>query len=162
MSFDLFLFAFRQGTNADADAGAARAVLERFACKHTPGTGAYSVSFDDGSDLELYSSGLDSDGEPFRGGMFALRRLTEAITSFICEFAKAAGCAIFPAMEGKIVLLPRDDLAEHLPADVANEFRVMPIDSGTELLAVLDGGYEAWQAYRDRVIERARDDRQTM
>ena len=152
MSFDLFLVTFRNGGKATADAAAARAVLERSRYNRRPEFDAYDVNFEDGSQIELYAEGLEGGEKPFDGGMFALRGLSDAIGSFIFEFSRAAGCVIFPAMEPACVLLPREDLAAHLPADLGGDFQRIPVTSADELLAALDGGYDGWRAYRDRVL----------
>src|SRR5262249_2048967 len=118
MGFDVHLMAFRDGKNASADAVASRMVLERVRYDHSPDMHAYDIDFDDGSHVELYSGGLDGNADAFGGGMFVMRGITSAITDFIFEFAHAAGCVILPAMEPACVLLPREGMAEHLPADM--------------------------------------------
>jgi hypothetical protein len=50
------------------------------------------------------------------------------------------------------VLLPRENLAAHLPQDVSDDFQSIPIANSAELLAALDGGHDAWRAYRDQVL----------
>jgi hypothetical protein len=67
------------------------------------------------------------------------------------QFAKAAGCVIFPAMEEACVLVPDEQLTSHLPEDVPHKFTPIPVASGEELLLVLNNGYEAWLAFRNRV-----------
>lgn len=152
MSFDIFLVTFRDGGKALADAAAARAVLERTRHQHQSEFNAYDIKFDDGSQVEMYAGGLDGGKEPFDGAMFALRGLGDAIGSFIFDFSRAAGCAIFPAMELPCDLLPRVDLAAHLPADLGEDRQRIPVSSGAELHAVLSGGYDSWRAYRDHVL----------
>lgn len=152
MSFDLFLVTFHNGKNACADADAARSVLERFRFDHQFESNSYDITFDDGSYLEMFASGLHSDKEGFDGGMIALRCFSDAVGTFIYEFSRAAGCVIFPAMKPASVLLPREDLALHLPADFSKEFKLILIASGTELMAALNDGYDAWLTYRDHVV----------
>ena len=72
------------------------------------------------------------------------------------KFAKAAECAIFPTMEGRYVILPSPELAQHLPDDL--NFTQVVVADGAELGAVLSGGYDSWRAYRDRVIARLNSD----
>jgi hypothetical protein len=55
-------------------------------------------------------------------------------------------------MEPPCVLLPREDLAAHLPADLNKDRRRIPVASGAELLAALSDGYDSWRAYRDQVL----------
>ena len=157
MSFDVFLITFRNGVNAEADASAARSVLERYRFKKSPEFDAYDLDFDDGSHLEMYTGGLDDSGKKFDGAMFALRGFGAMIGTFIFEFSRAAGSAIFPAMEPACVLLPRDDLAVHLPASVTEKFKQIPVANGEELLAALSGGYDAWRVYRDHIISKSDD-----
>jgi hypothetical protein len=157
MSFDMFLVSFRDGQKADADAGAARAVLAQVRYSHRAEFNAYDISFDDGSHLEMYVGGLDDGaGERFDGGMFALRGLSDAITAFVFDFARAAGCVIFPTMEPPCVLLPRADLEQHLPKDLRSSFHRVTIANADELAAMLRGGIDAWRAYRDHVIRTSR------
>lgn len=153
MSFDLFLVAFRGGAAGTADAVAARRVLDGFRYRPEPERdGYYDVSFSDGSHVELYADGLSGGEKPFDGGMFVLRSITSAGADFIFEFAQAAGCAIFPAMNPNCVLVPRHDLTAELPESVVKDFPLIPVVSGAELLAVIQGGLDAWRAYRDRVV----------
>ena len=152
MSFDVFLVTFREGCKGSADPTAARAVLERTRYQHQPEFNAYDISFEDGSHVEMYADGLDGGEKPFDGAMFALRGFSDGIGSFIFEFSRAAGCVIFPAMEPPCVLLPREDLAAHLPADLKQDRERIPVASGAELLAALSGGYDSWRAYRDHVV----------
>ena len=152
MSFDLFLMAFRNGDNTTADAAAARAVLERFRYDRQPEFDYYDVNFEDGSHVEMYADGLHGGDKPFGGAMFVLRGISDSVASFVFEFSRAAGCVVFPAMEPACVLLPREDLAAHLPADLGEKFQRIPVGSGAELLAALNGGYDAWRAYRDHVV----------
>jgi hypothetical protein len=100
----------------------------------------------------MYAGGLDGGDKPFDGAMFALRGFSDAIGEFIFDFSRAAGCVIFPAMDPPCVLLPREDLAAHLPPDLSDSFQHIPVASGAELLAALQGGYDAWRDYRDHVV----------
>jgi hypothetical protein len=156
MSFDVFLVTFRDGAKGTADAVAARAVLERFRYDHRPEFNAYDINFDDGSHVEMYAGGLVGGDKAFDGAMFALRGFSNAICEFIFHFSRAAGCVIFPAMERACVLIPRDDLSAHLPADLGDKFQRIPVAGGTELLAALKGGFEGWKSYREQVVRTPR------
>jgi hypothetical protein len=57
-------------------------------------------------------------------------------------------------MEPACVLLTSEHQSEHLPPGMSDDFQVMVISSGPELLAALEGGYETWRAYRDRIVQR--------
>ena len=156
MSFDVFAQAFRDGDAAFADAAAASAVLAEFRHDHEPEFNAYTIEFDDGSHLEMYADGLDGK-EPFRSAMFALRGTGGCIGDFIYRFTKAAGCVLLPAMEPACVVLTDEGQSRHLPSDMADDFQIIAVSGGAELLSVLDGGYEGWRAYRNNVAGRAAD-----
>ena len=152
MSFDLFLVTFENGGKATADTAAACVVLERAEYDHRPEFDVYDINFEDGSHVEMYASGLHGGKKQFDGAMFVIRGMSTAIGAFIFEFSRAAGCVIFPAMEPACVLLPREDLASHLPADLGDDFQRVPVGNAGELLAALNGGYDSWLAYRDQVV----------
>jgi hypothetical protein len=151
MSFDVFAQAFRDGDAGTADAAAARAIVSEFPHRHDPQFNSYDVEFADGSHLEMYAGGLDGK-KPFSGAMFALRGISDAIGDFIFRFTRASGGVLLPAMEPACVLLTNESQAQHLPSDMRDDFQVITISSGAELLAALEGGYDTWRAYRDRVV----------
>jgi hypothetical protein len=153
MSYDVFLQAFRGGNAGPADAPAARAVVERFAFRHEPEFGALDITLSDGAEIEMYAKGLLDGGQPFTGAMIALRGMTDSMASFIYEFSRAAGCVIFNPAEQPSVLVPREDLAGHLPADVARDMVKIPVRNGAEVLAALRGGFKEWAAYRDQIVK---------
>lgn len=155
MSFDVFIQTFQDGDEGTPDAGAARDVLAEVPHKHEPEFDSYDVELADGSHLEMFAEGLDGR-EPFTGAMFALRDVTDAVADFIFRFSRAAKCVILPAMDPPCALLTDENQAPHLPADVRDEFQVISIASGGELLAALEGGYETWRAYRNRVVGEGR------
>ena len=151
MSFDVFAQAFRDGGAAVGDAVAARAVLSGVQYTHDPQFDSYDINFPDGSHLEMDAEGLDGR-KPFDGAMFSLRGISDAVGGFIFSFTRAAGFVLVPAMEPASVLLTNESQAQHLAPDLANDLQVIVISSGAEVLAALQGGYDSWRAYRDRVV----------
>src|SRR5437899_758126 len=138
MSFDVFLISFRDGKNAPANAEAARAVLLSSDLERESDKDCHFLKFPDRSGVELYSDVLGPDNK-FDGGMFAFRSrgFSREVMNFIHKFAAAAGCAIFPAMEGRYVILPSPDLAPHLDPDIQSEFKQVVVRDGAELEAIL-------------------------
>jgi hypothetical protein len=150
MSFDVFLMAFRDGQPAAGDSAAAQAVLDRY--PHRAKDGCYVIRFDDQTELEFFGgSGLEPGEKHAAGGMLALRGFGTGIADFISEFLAAAGCVALPAVEPACVLLPRADLAPHLPADMRAGFQQILVANGAEVAAALRGGLAGWQAYRDQM-----------
>lgn len=156
MSFDVFTQAFRDGDSAPANADAARSILSQVRHIHEPEHNFYGVEFADGSHLEIYAGGLDGR-ESFTGVMFALRGTSELIGNFMFEFTRASDCVLLPAMDPPCILLTDTDQERHLPPDLVENFQVIPISNGAELLAALEGGLDTWRAYRDRVIGGSND-----
>jgi hypothetical protein len=154
LSFDVFAQSFRNGDAAPADATAALAVMAAASHKHDPQFDSYDVEFADGSHLEMYARGLGDGGKPFDGAMFALRGASSSVGEFIFKFTRAANCVLLPAMKPACVLLTDGRQSEHLPPGMSDDFQVITVSSGAELLAALKGGYESWRAYRDRVVQR--------
>jgi hypothetical protein len=109
------------------------------------------VELADGSHLEIFAGGLDGK-KPFDGAMFAIREISDAVGDFIFRFSRAAGCVLFPAMSPVCVLLTDQDQSHHLPAGMSDDSQVITVSNGAELLAALDGGYDTWRAYRDKVL----------
>ena len=151
MSFDVFAQSFREGVARTGNASSANAVLSKVSYQHEPEFDSYCMTFPDGSHLQMYGGGLDNE-KSFDGVMFALRGMSEEIGRFIFEFTQAAGFVLMPAMEPACVLLTDESQRPDLPADLEADFQIIPISSGPELLAALDGGFDTWRAYRDQVV----------
>lgn len=151
MSYDVFAQAFRDGGSATGDAAAARAVIAGEVHSHDPQFDLYDVQFADGSYLEMYAGGLDGR-KSFNGAMFAIRSFGGPIGDFMFRFCRAAGFVLFAAKEAPCVLLTEQRQSGHLPVGMVDDFRVIMVTSGAELLAALHGGYEGWRNYRDKIV----------
>jgi hypothetical protein len=146
LSFDLFLISFKNGKPGKGDIQAARAVLQRH--RYQEDDGYYNIEFEDKSELELFSSAPRDSA----GGMIALRGSSDGIGQFIFEYAQAGGCAVIVAMEPPTALLPIDGIETHLPEEVRKNFQILRVNNGAEVLAAINGGYNGWKRYRDRVM----------
>lgn len=151
MSFDVFAQAFHNGNAGNANAAAARAVLSALPHTHDPQSHFYDIELPDGSHLEMYAQGLDGK-KPFKGAMFSIRTLSDALGNFIFCFTQAADCVLLPTLDPPCALLTNANQAPHLPPDLCSKFRTITISDGPELLAAFEGGYDAWHAYRDRIV----------
>ena len=100
----------------------------------------------------MYATGLHTDAEPFQGAMIALRGLSDSICDFIYKFCVASSCVAIPAMDPGCVLVPDDNMVADFPNGFTNDFPVVHIRSGADVGVALDGGYDAWAAFRDRVL----------
>ena len=150
MSFDVHAMRFHEGETATGNAAAARAVLSAHPFDHEPDFAAYDVDLGDGRRVEMYADGLD--GEGIDGAMFALRGLDEVTADFIFRFCHAAGFVCVAATDPPCALLTDLSQAEHVPDDLGSD--AIPIADGRELLAALDGGYEAWRRYLEQTAGR--------
>ena len=150
MSFDVHAMRFHEGETVPGDAAAVRAVLSAHPYGHDPDFEAYYVDLGDGRRVEMYAEGFD--GEGIDGAMFALRGLDEVTADFIFRFCHAAGFVCVAATDPPCVLLTDPAQMADLPDDLASD--AIPIANGRELLAALDGGYEAWRRYVEQIDAR--------
>ncbi len=157
MSFDIHVMAFKNGQPCDANRSAARAFVESIDYQLDPQFNAYSLTLSDGVTVEMYATGLHTETESFRGAMIALRGLSDSICEFIYNFCVASSCIAIPSMEPGCVLVPDESMIADFPDGFINDFPVVSIRSGADVGVVLDGGYDAWAAFRDRVLRRDQD-----
>jgi hypothetical protein len=62
---------------------------------------------------------------------------------------------MFPVMEGTPVILVSEDQEKSLPDGITDQFHAVVVNSAEELGAVLQGGFDGWRAYRDRVLRQS-------
>lgn len=154
MSFDVYLAGVRGGEAHEGRRGSARAFLARY--DHTPPDefGFTRVTTGSGAEIELNAAPLFDETQAFESVAFHLRRMDETICELIFGFAEAAQFVIFngQAREGTpMALVPPSCSVQDLPGDMIAD-QAASIGSGAELFALLDGGFDAWRAYRDKVI----------
>lgn len=152
MSFDIHLMAFRKGQPVPANREAAQAFIDSIDHKLEPDFNAYNLTLNDGTQIEMYATGLHTNAEPFQGAMIALRGLSNAICDFIYDFCVASSCIAIPKMDPGCVLVPDETMAIEFPEGFTDEFPVVHIRSGADVAVALEGGYDAWAAFRDRVL----------
>jgi hypothetical protein len=153
MSFDVFLIDFRAPGHAAEDAKAALETLSISGVPTNDDVGHFSAELGDRGSVELYAKSLKANTTEFGGGMFAVRGLSPMLAELISEFARASSCVIVPASDPPITLVPREDLMSTPPDDLKKSSKVLQVESGAEVLAALNGGYESWREYRDRVVK---------
>jgi hypothetical protein len=113
------------------------------------------LTLHDGAHVEMYATGLHTDAEPFQGAMIAIRGLSDSICDFIYNMCVASSCVAVPTMDPGCVLVPEECMINDFPDGFINDFPVVHIRSGQDVGIALDGGYDAWAAFRDRVIRDA-------
>ena len=67
---------------------------------------------------------------------------------FLIDLLKAAEWVMLPAMEGNPAIVTSPGLA----SEFSDSFPEVVCNSPEELGAVLSGGYESWERYRDQVM----------
>lgn len=152
MSFDIHLMAFRNGEVCAANRDTARALVDSIDHLFDPEFGVYDLTLKDGAHVEMYASGLHTDAERFQGAMIALRGLSDSICDFIYSFCVASSCIAFPVMDPNCVLVPDEKMAAEFPDGLTDAFPVVHIRSGADVRVALDGGYDAWAEFRDRIL----------
>ena len=156
MSFDIHLMAFRNGDPVAADRAAARAFVDSIEHRLEPEFNAYSLTLHDGASVEMYATGLHTDAEAFQGAMIALRGLSDSVCDFIYNFCVASSCIAIPAMDPGCVLVPDESMIGDFPDGFTDDFPIVHIQSGADVGIALEGGYDAWAAFRDRMLRDTR------
>lgn len=154
MSFDLSLFRFADGDGGRVDAtamAALRAVIARH-CGDAPDQFGYVlVNFEDGSSVELNTSGLEDE---YTSCNFHIRSFSPHVLSFVYDLARAGGLTVLNPQSGgtedsPMALFVDDDQPRHAPDSLAPFAPVC--HSAAELAAQLGAGFDRWSAYRDSV-----------
>lgn len=153
MSFDVFLQRFKGGEQAEVERAPVLAVLRAEEHSELDEFGFSIVQFHDGIAVEFSASGLEST-EPFTGCAFHIRGFGEPLVKFMFDVACAGDMVIIPAMEGPVVGLVSEVQQAELPQEIRDEFQPALLRSAHDLGMLLEGGYEAWSAYRDQIVRR--------
>jgi hypothetical protein len=153
VSFGIYLYRYDCGDVGEADRDAVRVALTRWGWDGSAGC-PYQLGTDDGITVEFYASGLDECGEPFYGGNLEVRGFSVALCRLVLDLARAGPFAISHDGDAGATILVSEEQRASLPADMADDPRVMVCETPEELGAALEGGFEAWRAFRDRVCGR--------
>ncbi len=151
MSFDVFLQRFENGDASDTAREPVLAVLHNSRYTGPDEFGFYIVSFPDDTEVEFSASELESD-EPFGGCAFHLRGLSEDVTKFMLEIARAGDMVMMAAMEGNPLIFIHEAQKQNVPPGLLSDMNPLLVGTPAELLDVLTGGFDSWAAYRDRVL----------
>jgi hypothetical protein len=128
---------------SDSELQAVRDVLRRAEATEPDEFGFCLVEFEDGGDAEVHTSRLEEGcGVTLRSG------LSPDCLQFLLDLLKAAEWAMFPAMEGNPAIVSSPGLA----SEFADRFPEVVCGSPEELGAILSGGYEAWEKYREQIV----------
>ena len=167
MSFDIFFQPCRSGTGlverenpltgemqtgapveplSDEEVRAIRGVLAASGSHGPDEFGCYVIDLADGGDAEVYG------GDPETGVMVALRSLTPNLLRFLFNLLEAADWVMLPAMEGNPAIVSSPGLARGF----ADGFPEVVCGSPEELGAILSGGYDAWDTYRNQIVGEGR------
>ena len=159
MSFDLHFLAFGNGEPVNADAAAARKVVESQDFSYDGRFSFLDLVLADGSALEIHASGLFSCDQPFSGAMIQLRGLNNSIGDFIFEFAHASKCVVITASDPIVVLMPNGDVSKHFPDDLAQRCNCVVVNSGSDVTHALTEEFQQWAEFRDQAAKSSRTDR---
>jgi hypothetical protein len=128
---------------ADPELRAIRAVLLRAGAQEDVESGYSIIRFGDGGEAEFQTTGLEKGCTvTLRGGP------SRDCLRFLVDLLNAAEWVMLPAMEGNPAIVSTPGLA----SGVADGFPKVVCGSPEELDAVLSGGYQAWERYRDQVV----------
>jgi hypothetical protein len=122
---------------------AIREVLRRAGAPEPDEYGHSLVEFKDGGDAEVHTDRLEE------GCSVTLRSgLSPDCLRLLFDLLKSAEWVMFPAMEGNPAIVSSPGLA----SEFADDFPEVVCGSPEELGAILSGGYDAWERYRDQIV----------
>ncbi len=127
----------------DSELRAVRGVLRGAGATEPDEFGYCLIEFEDGGDAEVHTSRLEEGcGVTLRSG------LSPDCLRFLLDLLKAAEWVMLPAMEGNPAIVSSPGLA----SEFAGSFPEVVCGTPEELGAILSGGYEAWERYRDQIV----------
>jgi hypothetical protein len=147
MSFGIFLY--RPPGSGRVDRRAFRAALQRWGWDGSPGF-PYHVGTTTGVTVEVYASALE-DKSRFSGCSLEVRGFDTELCRLVLDLARAGGFQISSDADSEAVILT--DEGQRAEASDGS-LRVLVFSTPEELEAALGGGFEAWQAYRERACGR--------
>jgi hypothetical protein len=131
----------------DSELQAVREVLRGAGAPEPDEVGHSLVEFKDGGDAEVHADRLEE------GCSVTLRSgLSPDCLRFLFGLLRAAEWVMLPAMEGNPAIVSSPGLAR----EFAGSFPETVCGSPEELGAILSGGYEAWEKYRDQIVGEGR------
>ena len=154
MSFGIYLYRHATDGLAEADRSAVRAALARWGWDGSEG-GPYQIGTADGIAADFYASGLGDDSKPFDGGNLEVRGFSIELCRLVLDLARAGPFTVSHDGDASAVILIGEEQRASLPADMADDPKVMVCSTPEELEAALDGGFDAWREFRDRACGRA-------
>lgn len=153
MSFGIYLDRQVSRGPAEADRDAVRAALSRWGWDGSHGS-PYQIGTQDGITVELYARGLDGD-HPFDGSTLEVRGFGTELCRLVLDLARAGPFTVSHDDDPSAVILVAEEQRADLPADVAESPQLMVCPTPEALEAAIEGGFQAWRAYRDRVCGRS-------
>lgn len=149
MSYGIYLD--RHAPLSEVERAAVRAALTRWGWDGSHGS-PYQIGTPDGITVEFWASGLERDNQ-FFGGNLEVRGFSLEVCRLLLDLAGAGRFSISSDGNPAAVILANDAHRADLPPDVPSA-EVMVCNTPEELEAALDGGFESWRAYCDRVLRK--------
>ncbi len=119
-------------------------VLQRANARGPNAHGCYVVQFGDGGRAEVFGSELATNC------MVAIRGITGDLLQFLFDLLEAGNWVMIPVMEDLAAITTSPESMKRIPDDFP---RVVGCNSPKELGALLAGGVQAWQKYRDQIVD---------
>jgi hypothetical protein len=124
---------------------AVRQVLKGVKADRPDQYNCYVVELADGGQADIFpDDGLAT------GCMVAVRGMTPELLQFLFDLLKAGQWAMLPAMENTVAITTSPDRMGCIPDDFP---RVVVCNSAEELRILLVDGVQAWEKYRDQVVD---------
>ncbi|HEY7158723.1 MAG TPA: hypothetical protein VH575_32565 [Gemmataceae bacterium] len=128
-----------------AELKAVQQVLKRAKACGPDEHGCYIVQLSDGGEAEVFG------GELAMGCMVALRGMTADLLQFLFDLLKAGNWVMLPAREDAVAIATSPECLKGIPDDFP---KVIVCSSTEEFGTLLTKGVQAWEKYRDQVVNR--------
>jgi hypothetical protein len=149
MSFDIAIASLKSKRPNAERMEAIRAVFNSWSAPPPDEFGCVLVPLGQSQAVELF--GFRSDGKP-PSAMMAARGFDLTHARLLYELAAAGELAIIPVAESSLVIIVRAEHAKILD-DGMEELELLEARSPEDILKIIEGDFEDWAGYRDRVIE---------
>ena len=153
MSFDINLNIFSPDYAWAERFGEALVILDRYRACANERYHCYSVRWEDGSGLAIYSRSLFDPSADFSALLTPLGGLSQRFCDFTYDFAFAVGCAICPDVIPPLTLAVHPAMISEVPAE-QRDAKVVRVSSGIAVRNALADSYNGWRgALQDAVRE---------
>jgi hypothetical protein len=145
MSYDIRLYRYSEEPISGQQLDDALDVLARYGAWRYEQANAFSVRWEDGCGLAIYSESLQKQSESFSALLVPLGNLSQRFCDFTHDFALATECAICPDVIPPLTVVVHSAMVARLPDAVTTKQKVIRASSGHTVRNALAESYSTWR-----------------